>query len=212
MSPVFFVIACAGAVAGLLWAERQDNARLRWAFKPAASLAFILAGLSAGALDSPMGLALLAGLVLSAFGDVLLIPRSNPLFAAGLAAFGSAHLAYAYGFALGGIRFGYEAAIAGGLTLAAGLFFLRPMRGAMGALSAPVAIYILVISAMVTLSVAHFMAAGADAALRLAIGAAAFAASDIAVARDQFGKRDFLNKAWGLPLYYGAQCLIATAV
>lgn len=212
MTPTFFVFLCAAATAGLLWAERIDSARLRWVFKPAASLAFVLAGVSAGALDSPLGTAVLAGLVLSALGDVLLIPRKERLFLAGMAAFGLGHLAYSYGFTLGGIRFGYAAAIAGGLTLGAGLIFLRPMRGAMGRMAAPVAVYVLIISAMVTLAVAHYAAAGTDAALRLAIGAGAFAASDLAVARDQFLKRDFLNRAWGLPLYFGAQCLIATAV
>jgi uncharacterized membrane protein YhhN len=212
LTPIFFVSLCAASSAGLLWAERIDSARGRWVFKPLASLAFVLAGVSAGAMETPMGNALLAGLVLSALGDGLLIPRKDRFFLAGMAAFGLGHLAYSWGFTLGGIRFGYEAAIAGGLTLAAGLFFLRPMRGAMGAMSAPVAVYVLIISAMVTLAVAHYMHAGTDAALRLAIGAGAFAASDLAVARDQFGARNFFNKAWGLPLYFGAQCLIATAV
>ncbi|HBK92199.1 MAG TPA: hypothetical protein DDZ68_11060 [Parvularcula sp.] len=212
LTPVFFIFVCAGATAGLLWAERIDSARWRAVFKPLASLAFVLAGVSAGALQTPMGTAILAGLVLSAIGDGLLIPRQDRLFLAGMAAFGLAHLAYSSGFLFGAVRFGYEAAIAGGLTLGAGLFFLRPLRGAMGAMAAPVALYMLVISAMVTLAVGHFMAAGTDAALRLAIGAGAFAASDLAVARDQFGKRDYFNRAWGLPLYFGAQCLIATAV
>lgn len=212
MTPIPFVFLCAAAVAGLLWAERVDSARLRRIFKPAASLAFVLAGVTAGAMESPMGIALLAGLVLSALGDVLLIPRTERLFLAGMAAFGLGHIAYSWGFTIGGIRFGYEAAIAGGLTLAAGLFFLRPMRGRMSAMAAPVGVYVVIISAMVALSVAHFMAAGTPDAARLAAGAIAFAASDLAVARDQFLTRAFLNKAWGLPLYYGAQCLIATAV
>lgn len=212
MTPIFFVSLCAACVAGLLWAERKDSARLRAVFKPAASLAFVLAALAAGATETAMGQALLAGLVLSAVGDVLLIPRSERLFLAGMAAFGLGHLAYSCAFTLGGLRFGYEAAIAGGLTLAAGLFFLGPMRGKMGALSAPVGVYVLIISAMVALSVAHWMASGTAESLRLALGAVAFAASDLAVARDQFHRRAFLNRAWGLPLYYGAQCLIATAV
>ena len=44
---------------------------------------------------------------------------------------------------------------------------------------------------------------------QVAVGALAFTASDVAVARDRFVKREFLNRAWGLPLYYGAQLLIA---
>lgn len=212
MTPVFFVSLCAAAVAGLLWAEHKDSARLRSLFKPAASLAFVLAAVAAGAVETPMGQALLAGLVLSAIGDIFLIPRSERLFLAGMGAFGIGHLAYSFAFTLGGIRFGYEAAVAGGLTLGAGLIFLGPMRGKMGALSAPVGVYVLIIAAMVALSAGHWAAAGTGEAMRLAAGAVAFAASDLSVARDRFLKRAFFNRAWGLPLYYGAQCLIATAV
>ncbi len=212
LTPIVFVFACAAAAAGLLWAERVDSVRLRWIFKPAASLAFVLAAVSSGAMDSPMGMALLAGLALSALGDGLLISRTDRLFLAGMAAFGLGQIAYGAAIAIGGIRIGYEAAIAGGLTLAAGLFFLRPMRAGIGAMSGPVGLYVIVISSMVCLAVAHFIAAGSHESLRLAVGAIAFAASDLAVARDQFGARAFINKAWGLPLYYSAQCLIATAV
>jgi hypothetical protein len=30
------------------------------------------------------------------------------------------------------------------------------------------------------------------------------------VARDRFLRHEFLNRAWGLPLYYGAQLLLAS--
>ena len=47
---------------------------------------------------------------------------------------------------------------------------------------------------------------------RLALAAAGFALSDVSVARDRFGRESFLNRLWGLPLYYGAQCLFAVSV
>ena len=37
-----------------------------------------------------------------------------------------------------------------------------------------------------------------------------FCLSDLAVTRDRFIARSFWNGAWGLPLYYGAQVLLAT--
>jgi hypothetical protein len=43
----------------------------------------------------------------------------------------------------------------------------------------------------------------------VAVGALAFTASDVSVARDRFVKHEFVNRAWGLPLYFGAQLLIA---
>lgn len=206
------IALCIAACGGLLFAERRDDARLRAIFKPVASLAFVGVGLAGGALESPMGAALLAGLVLSAAGDIFLIPRSDRFFLAGVGAFALGHLAYSWAFLIGGFRFGIEAAGAAGLTLAAGLVFLRPMRAGMGAMATPVGIYVLIISAMVGLSVGHYAALDTARSLQLAIGAAAFAASDLSVARDRFHARAFFNRAWGLPLYYGTQLLIATAV
>jgi len=40
----------------------------------------------------------------------------------------------------------------------------------------------------------------------------AFAASDISVARDRFVAPAFINRAWGLPLYYVAQISFALSV
>ncbi len=212
MAVTLFVVVSIAACAGLLFAEYRDDARLRAVFKPVASLAFVGAALAGGALYSPMGTALLAGLVFSAAGDVFLIPRSDRFFLAGVAAFGLGHLAYSGAFLVGGVQFGPAAAIASGLTLGAGLFFLGPMRARMGALAAPVGGYVLIISAMVGLSLAHHAAAPGAQSLQLAIGAALFAASDLAVARDRFHSTAFVNRAVGLPLYYGAQLLIAAAV
>ena len=45
----------------------------------------------------------------------------------------------------------------------------------------------------------------------VALGALLFFASDLSVARDVFVHRTFVNRLWGLPLYYAAQlCLAAT--
>ena len=43
-------------------------------------------------------------------------------------------------------------------------------------------------------------------------GAFSFAIFNIAVARDQFLKRKFINRAWGLPLYFASQLLRASSV
>ena len=45
--------------------------------------------------------------------------------------------------------------------------------------------------------------------LRFVAGAALFLVSDLAVARDQFVQRAFVNRLWGLPAYYAGQLLIA---
>jgi hypothetical protein len=44
------------------------------------------------------------------------------------------------------------------------------------------------------------------------IGATCFMSSDVAVARDRFVTPGVANRVWGLPLYYGAQLLLAWTV
>jgi hypothetical protein len=41
------------------------------------------------------------------------------------------------------------------------------------------------------------------------LGAGLFYVSDLAVARDRFIAPGFANAAWGLPLYYGGQLVLA---
>ena len=71
----------------------------------------------------------------------------------------------------------------------------------------PVRVYMLVIGVMSALACGATAAGGP---VLLAIGALAFTASDISVARDRFVRHQFINRAWGLPLYYAAQLLLAT--
>jgi hypothetical protein len=39
-----------------------------------------------------------------------------------------------------------------------------------------------------------------------------FALSDISVARDRFVSKAFANRAWGLPMYFAAQLILASTV
>ena len=72
----------------------------------------------------------------------------------------------------------------------------------------PVRVYMVVIAAMVAAAVGTSAASGD---LRIAAGAIAFAVSDLSVARDRFVRPSFTNVAWGLPLYYVAQVVLAFA-
>jgi hypothetical protein len=67
----------------------------------------------------------------------------------------------------------------------------------------------LVIAGMCVVAVG---AGGAGAPWMVPVGALMFTASDIAVVRDRFVKRGFLNRLWGLPLYYAAQLIIAWSI
>jgi len=74
----------------------------------------------------------------------------------------------------------------------------------------PVFTYVAVISVMVWGAAAAVLAGGA--ARPLLIGALLFYFSDLAVARDRFVQKAFINRALGLPAYYLGQLLLAASV
>lgn len=201
-------ILCAVAVAGLLVAEYRRSRAGLWLAKPIASLAFIWAGLAAGALDSGYGQLVLLGLVLCLVGDVLLIPLERPaVFRAGVFAFLAGHVAYSAAFLTRPLD---------PLGLVAGTVLLAVVVGAVlrwigptlpAGMVWPVRVYMIVIGLMSALACGVTAAGGPWA---VAVGALAFTASDVSVARDRFVRHEFVNRAWGLPLYYAAQLAIAT--
>lgn len=202
---------CLGALAALVAAEvRHDRAgRFRW--KPLASLAFVAVPFLTGAVasDTPeVARWIAAGLVLGAIGDVLLMFESQRAFLGGLVAFLLGHLAYVVAFArtvppARWIEGGMIAVVAA--TLVAAAIVLRWLWPRLGAMRVPVIGYVAVITSMVV--------GGIAVATPLATaGAIAFYASDLAVAREKFVVKDVWNRAIGLPLYYGAQLLIAWSV
>ncbi len=202
------IALCVIAVIGLLLAERRGSRVGLWLTKPVASAAFIWFGLEAGALDTRYGQLVLAGLALCMLGDVLLIPLGKPgIFRAGLFAFLLGHVAYSAAFLTRPLA--PVGLVAGGLALAAFIYLvLRWLgRSVPAGMVLPVRAYMLVIGVMSALACAMTAAGGPWQA---AVGALAFTASDVSVARDRFVRHEFANRAWGLPLYYGAQLLIAT--
>ncbi|HET6331614.1 MAG TPA: lysoplasmalogenase [Polyangiales bacterium] len=196
------------AVALLLLAERRQWRTGIWIAKPLASLGFVaVAWLDRAPTSSH--LVLMIGFALCALGDVLLIPTGNSKwFLLGIGSFALGHLAFAVGFFAHGIALVPSAvalAIMAGVV-AATLRWLRPHLPA--DMRVPVRVYMLVIALMVASAIG---ASAASADLRLAIGAVAFAASDLSVARERFVHASFANLLWGLPLYYVAQLALAFA-
>jgi uncharacterized membrane protein YhhN len=201
------IIVCAVAVSGLLLAEQRRSEVGKWLTKPAASAAFVAVALASGALESVYGQLLLAGLLLCLVGDILLIPEQRPaVFRAGVFAFLAGHVAYAAAFLTRPLS-------ATWMMVAAALILLvlwqvwRWLRTTLPRdMRVPVQAYFAVIGVM---SILACGVTGAGGPAVVAVGALAFTASDISVARDRFVRPQFLNRAWGLPLYYAAQVLLA---
>jgi uncharacterized membrane protein YhhN len=206
---MILILVMVSAVAGLLAAEWADSKFAIGATKMTAATTFIVVALSCGALESTYGQILLAGLALCWLGDACLLSPGQSLgFQLGIAAFLLGHLAYAVAFfELGIDPIGLAA---GGLLMsgfAAGmLHWLRPRVP--DDFQVAVISYIGVISLMVACAIGVVVAGGPPI---VAIGAIGFTLSDISVARARFVSPGFINAAWGLPLYFASQFLLASS-
>lgn len=198
-------------VGALLAAIKAERPRGEWLFKPAASLTFIVSGLVWGGFfdgrSTPFGRVLVAGLVLAALGDVLLIPKGRGAFLAGLVAFLLGHVAYGVAFLVRGVDL-TASLLALGAVGALAIPVLRWLWPSMkGPMRGPVAAYVVVITGMVALAAGTARRGGAWSLL---VGATLFYISDLFVARHQFVKRALANRMLGLPLYYAAQMVLAS--
>ena len=192
----------------LLYGEWKDKPVARAIGKPFASLGFLVAAIGFGAFESRYGKIVFAGLLLGALGDVFLLGRARQFFIGGLVSFLLGHVAYVIAFWLLGVS-AAEAAVAA-LVMAGVLFLVgRWVLPHAPEMRIPIGVYMLVIALM---CVAAIGAYGAGAPWMIPVGAVMFTASDIAVVRDRFVSRGFVNRAWGLPLYYAAQLLIAWSI
>lgn len=198
-----------GLVVAVLWGEARSDRKAVRIFKPLASAGFVACAVAAGAANSVYGHWILAALVWCWLGDVLLVSRRPRAFRAGLASFLIGHLAFSVALLVRGVDPTWTAA-AGAFLLGAALLVARWLLPSVQAgLRGPVVAYILVISVMVALGVGAWAHSGREL---LVAAPVAFYLSDLAVARDRFIAANFINRLWGLPLYYGAQLLFAFSV
>lgn len=203
------VIVCLLACGALVVAEYQAWPIGRATSKMIASSAFVLLALQLDAMASVYGRLILAALAFSWLGDALLLSRKTRVFLFGIASFLLAHVVFSLAFA--NRPFNITALIAGFTAMSVigivvmGWLWRHLARFYRIAVSA----YVLAIVAMCSFAIAVSAASGNWI---LAAGAVAFAASDISVARDRFVSPGFINRAWGLPLYYAAQITLALSL
>lgn len=198
----------------LLYAEKRDSIPWKLASKPFLSALFILTACLQPWTMPSFAKWVLAGLILSWIGDLFLIFfDSRKLFLAGLVSFLLGHVCYAVCFYAHGLLNGWVAA---GLAvlLAVGTVIFVLLRPHLGNMTGPVIGYIVVISAMVGGALAFFSTPqwAIEGKYAVLAGAVMFYISDIMVARDQFVVNAYVNRIVGLPLYYAAQFLFASAI
>lgn len=172
--------------------------------KVASSTAFLAVAYGVGALETDHGRWLFGGLVLSWVGDVALLSDERRIFLGGIVAFLLAHLAYAGAFLTLGVSWPTVAITFVVIAPLGGIAMLWLRKGA-GNLFPAVMAYVGVIEIMVALAVA----VDVPGLRPWPVAAVLFYASDLAVARERFVQSAFVNRAIGLPLYYGAQFAFA---
>jgi uncharacterized membrane protein YhhN len=198
-------VLCGVAVLVLMGAERQGWPRIRALSKMVAAVSFLAYAVGLGALSLGLGgQALVAGLVLSVVGDACLLSSDKRVFTLGIGAFLWAHVAYIGLFLALGVS-GVWTAVGG---VAVGLLAMavgRILSPFVGSLRPAVFAYIAVISVMVAVAIGMGAAEYGPGRDGLLLSAIAFFISDLCVARQRFVVAEWVNKAFGLPLYFGAQ-------
>lgn len=183
MIPVLICVVPALLALTDWWAVARGDRRTETWAKPATLIALLGVAAALGATDTTAGRWLLLALAFGALGDVALLGDSLPRFRAGVAAFLVGHLAYLASFvALGLPRPAWSWA-----ALALILLSAVATRGVLPAaqrldgpqLSGPIAVYTLVIGAM--LACAWFTGEPL-----IALGAAIFVVSDSVLSIDRF--------------------------
>jgi uncharacterized membrane protein YhhN len=205
-----WVLACAIGVIIALAGERYSRDLLRAAGKLIAASAYIAAAWLAGAAETQYGQILLLGMVFCWMGDLLLVSsRSRALFLLGLASFLLGHVAYIGAFAARGVS--WLVTLGAGLAMVIFawkvLRWLRPHLDSR--MSRPVWLYVIAICTMMAMAVGAY---ASDGNWLIPLGALLFLLSDLSVARDRFIADGFINRAWGLPMYFCGQLVLAYSV
>ncbi|HEY8153241.1 MAG TPA: lysoplasmalogenase [Myxococcota bacterium] len=207
------LLLSAGAlVAGLAltWGEYRGPRALIYAAKPLATLLILaLAALAPAGTDPQVARWIVAGLVFSLAGDVLLMLPSDR-FAAGLASFLIAHLCYIAAFTS---EAGVQLAPLwlAPLLVAVWLVYRRLAPG-LGELRIPVIVYIGVIVVMAWQALARCAVVPGAGPPLAAAGALLFATSDSALALARFQGPFPGSQALVYASYFAAQWLIALSL
>ena len=205
-----WVLACSIGVIIALAGERYSRDLLRAAGKLIAASAYIAAAWLAGAAETQYGQILLLGMVFCWMGDLFLVStRNRAFFLLGLASFLLGHVAYIGAFAARGVS--WLVTLGAGLAMVIFawkvLRWLRPHLDSR--MSRPVWLYVIAICTMMAMAVGAY---ATDGNWLIPLGALLFLLSDLAVARDRFIAPGFINRAWGLPMYFCGQMVLAASV
>ena len=178
-------------------------------FKPISLILIILIAVVFPAIDANYKIFILAGLVLSLFGDIFLIyPEQH--FKKGLTAFLIGHIFYIIAFVVsGGVHF--TAWIFLPVTLG-GILYLQSILPYSGKMKIPIIVYVIIIASMGWIAIERLNYITTIGTILAAIGAVLFMISDAVLALNKFKKPFISAELIILTTYFTAQLLLAVSV
>jgi uncharacterized membrane protein YhhN len=205
MTLTLSIIALISAIL-TIYAKLRENELLQFIFKPLTLLAIILlVYLNSSAPMNFYQMAVLAGLIFSLIGDVLLI-RQDRYFVQGLIAFLLGHLCYIAAF------WTDPNLLSGLFYLIYVIFFLRLLWPGLGKLKVPVIVYAVVIATMGWMALSLTINHHDHHTFHAFLGSVVFIVSDSLLAFNKFKTKISLGPFWILATYFLAQWLIALSV
>ncbi len=208
-----FVIAVTMLIS--IVAEYRRARTVVYVFKPLSTVLIITLAALAQPAECTYQVLIIIGLVFSLAGDVFLMLPEEPrsFFVPGLVVFLIAHLFYIVAFCLGGGWSSKDLLVALPF-LAFGIGTAAYLWPSLGAMRAPVALYILVILAMGWRSGVRIYAVDAPmpGAVIALVGAVLFIFSDLILALNRFVRPFASARATNLTTYFAGQTCIALSV
>lgn len=182
---------------------------LVWGFKPLTTGAIALAAWRRGLLAERYARFIVAGLLFSLVGDVLLI--TPEFFVFGLLAFLVAHMCYLSAFT-SDVRLAVQVQPFAAVAVIAAVALAIIWPGVEDELRLPVIVYVVVLGAMTAQAQVRSFVRRTREARSAALGGALFLISDLILALDKFHAPVPAAAFWILVTYWSAQTLIALSV
>jgi uncharacterized membrane protein YhhN len=210
MGNAMMIVPAIILLVAVLWFEKTENRSGLVPTKGLLSCLFVAAAIVQAPFPSTFSRLVIAGLIFCLGGDVFLALPQERMFLFGLISFLVGHVLYCVAFYLtAGVN--TTMWIGSGLALLVSIGVYGWLRPHLGDMHGPVVAYIIVITVMVSgaSSLLGNLRLSEAGRIMLFAGASAFYVSDVFVARDRFVTKGFINRLFGLPLYYAGQFLIA---
>lgn len=224
MNPVWIAVILVGCAveAVFIILEQKRKMTVAVAAKALASLLFVLLGVLClcAAKDTAYAAIIIIGLAFGAVGDIclnlrhLVGSRGKAVFMAGIAAFLIGHLFYLFALISRAPKMLLWAVPACAVVSALMLWFILKKIEVQGAIRAFGIVYLVVVFQMMCCAIGLLPLEPANPAyLLFAAGAVLFAASDVLLVLNQFGKRQYpAFRPMNLSLYYLGQICIALTI